>query len=285
MLTPTQICFFHTFGYLHVPGYFQEEIAWIIDEYEAIWAAHPELPHDGSVRTTLPGLFVGASKRLATVIEHPKVIAVCTALLGAGYGLQGGDGNRYCGDTEYHSDTGGPDWENKTVARHLKIAFYLDHLTRDSGALRVIPGTHLHGDQYAREIERQLTTPWQERALQVSGRDIPAVAVESAPGDLVCFDHRIKHAAFGGGTRRRMFTTNWIQGATTPAMREAVLANYRGYRDGMNVNWRITEDWMVEAPAARLPMLAQMKEFGEIVMAEKDAAEAAAHGQLLAGAR
>jgi hypothetical protein len=68
-------------------------------------------------------------------------------------------------------------------------------------------------------------------------------------------------------------------------MREAVLANYRGYRDSLNVNWRISEAWMVAAPAARLPMLAQMKEFGELVMAEKDAAAAATHSPQLAGAR
>jgi len=285
MLTPAQISFFHTFGYLHVPGYFASDIAWITAEYEAIWAAHPELPHDGSVRTTYPGLFVGASRRLATLIEHPRMIAVCTALLGAGYGLQGGDGNRYAGDTDYHSDIGFDGWQNKSVARHLKIAFYLDQLGRDSGALRVMPGTHRHGDAYAAAVERELTTPWEERPLRVSGRDLPAVAIENTPGDLVCFDHRIKHAAFGGSQRRRMFTTNWIQGATTPAMRAAVLDNYRAYRDHENVDWRITADWMVHAPAARQPMLAQMREFGALVMAEKDVAAAATPGPQLADAR
>ena len=45
----------------------------------------------------------------------------------------------------------------------------------------------------------------------IPGTDIPAVAVETKPGDLVVFNHRIKHASFGGGTRRRMFTINLQQ--------------------------------------------------------------------------
>ena len=32
---------------------------------------------------------------------------------------------------------------------HIKIAFYLDPLTADSGSLRVIPGSHRIGDAYA----------------------------------------------------------------------------------------------------------------------------------------
>ena len=35
--------------------------------------------------------------------------------------------------------------------------------------------------------------------------------LEMQPGDLVVFNHRIKHASFGGGTRRRMFTINLQQ--------------------------------------------------------------------------
>jgi len=43
------------------------------------------------------------------------------------------------------------------------------------------------------------------------GRDLPAVALETQPGDLVCFNHNTKHASFGGGKRRRMFTMNLCQ--------------------------------------------------------------------------
>ena len=38
---------------------------------------------------------------------------------------------------------------------------------------------------------------------------MPAVPLESDPGDLVVFNHSLKHASFGGGDRRRMFTMNF----------------------------------------------------------------------------
>ena len=70
-----------------------------------------------------------------------------------------------------------------------------------------------------------------EELLGVNPEDVPCYVAETQPGDLVCFDvilrtcflrfvrlravtprnaqHRCKHSAFGGGPRRRMFTTNW----------------------------------------------------------------------------
>ena len=38
----------------------------------------------------------------------------------------------------------------------IKIPFYLDPLTRDTGALRVIPGSHRVGEPYADTIERDI---------------------------------------------------------------------------------------------------------------------------------
>ena len=92
---------------------------------------------------------------------------------------------------------------------HVKIAFYLDPLTRHTGALRLIPGSHLIGDSYADSLSAQIgesDTRW-----DTSGEDVPAVVLETTPGDLVVFNHNAKHAAFGGGRRRRMFTMNLCQ--------------------------------------------------------------------------
>ncbi len=270
MLTDRHVVFFQTFGYLHVPGYFADDIGWILEEFESAWRSCTTLSHDGSKRTIFPSTFVGATPRLAALIEHPLMISVCTSLLGPGYGFQGGDGNFYSGDTGWHSDAFGV-WPEKTTVRHLKIAFYLDHLTRETGALRVIPGSHHDGDRYCTTLEAEVP-PWlPNRVMNIEGPDVPCVAIESRPGDLVCFDHRTKHAAFGGGARRRMFATNWMQGATTPAQRKAVLENYRFYRDHEKVDWRIREDWYLHPPAARQPMLAQLREYTALVLAEQEA--------------
>jgi hypothetical protein len=268
MLSDQHRAFFRIFGYLHVPGYFADEIGWITDEFTAAWSGVPAAGHDGSRRTIYPGHFIGSTPRLATLLEHPKVAAVCSALLGDGYGFHATDGNLYAGDTGWHSDAFGQ-WPEKTTVRHLKIAFYLDPLTRDTGALRVIPGSHWDGDGFCAALERELPEWNHDRALTMPGRDVPAVAVESAPGDLVCFDHRIKHASFGGGPRRRMFTTNWIEDARTPAMREALLAIFRFGRDHAQVDWDAPRGaWFDDPPPAREPVLRQIKEFGRLAMLE-----------------
>ena len=64
-------------------------------------------------------------------------------------------------------------------------------------------------------------------------KDVPAIPLETTPGDLLVFDLCIKHASFGGGTRRRMFTINLQQRFSDkdlPSLREniASMANTKG---------------------------------------------------------
>ena len=42
----------------------------------------------------------------------------------------------------------------------------------------------------------------------ISGAEVPAIALETNPGDVVVFNFATKHSAWGGGQRRRMFTIN-----------------------------------------------------------------------------
>ena len=45
----------------------------------------------------------------------------------------------------------------------------------------------------------------------MDGSEVPAVALETRPGDVVVFNHNLHHASFGGGQQRRMFTLNNCQ--------------------------------------------------------------------------
>ncbi len=89
------------------------------------------------------------------------------------------------------------------------MAFYLDPLTRGTGALRVIPGSHRVGDSFANGLEAKRSQ--YENTLGVHECELPYYALETHPGDLAAFNHNTKHAAFGGGRRRRMFTINLLQ--------------------------------------------------------------------------
>ena len=87
-----------------------------------------------------------------------------------------------------------------------KMALYLDPLNRDTGALRVIPGSQKYGDVFAEALQTSLRTTQEDWGIH--GSEVPAIALEANPGDVVVFNQNTKHSAWGGGKRRRMFTIN-----------------------------------------------------------------------------
>lgn len=207
-ITDSEINFFKTFGYLSFPQLMADRIKAIQDAFETVWTerggGHNGQPHEGTARSCIVP-FIDQSEELSSLLDDPRILAIAKALLGDDFNYMGSDGNFYVGDTGWHSD-GGHRLEDPM---HIKIAFYLDPLTRDSGALRVIPGSHLFGDNYADGLSQQVGKS--QEMWEMHGKDVPAVVFETTPGDLVLFNHNTKHAAYGGGTRRRMFTMNLCQ--------------------------------------------------------------------------
>ena len=204
-LAPQQRAFFDTFGYLVLPGLLARDVPWIVRGFEEVFAARPE-PHDGT-RRTIAG--TDSSERLCALLDHPAVVGVAASLMGDDFNYLGGDANYYVGDTGWHSDG----WHDHGL--FVKMAFYLDPVARETGCLRVIPGSHWVGGGPRIEALRRVNEP--ERHFGVAGRDVPCVALESLPGDVVVFNHNLQHAAFGGGDRRRMFTLNLCRRAGSPA--------------------------------------------------------------------
>lgn len=204
-LSPQQLQFFDTFGYLHFPGLVKEEIGWIGEEFEAIFADSGQI-HDGTQRSCIVP-FIDQRERLCTLLDHPKIHGLTASILGDDFNYLGGDGNYYTGDTRWHSDG------FHVVGHYLKVAFYLDPLTADSGCLRVIPGSQ--------RIDLQEWMARQARDAQdlwgISQQMVPHVALETQPGDVVAFNHNLMHASFGGSSARRMFTINCCAYCHTPA--------------------------------------------------------------------
>ncbi len=202
-LSDQQLRFYRTFGYLGFPVLMADRIGDITDEFEAVWerhgGGHDGRPHEGTARSCLVP-FVDQSEYLSSLLDDPRILGIAYALVGDDFNYIGSDGNYYVGDTGWHSDG----WYTEELS--VKIAFYLDPLTRDTGALRVIPGSHLPGDAYADTVQDKVGRS--HEVLGVPGSAVPAIALETSPGDIVCFNHNTKHSAWGGGTRRRMFTLN-----------------------------------------------------------------------------
>jgi hypothetical protein len=272
-LSDEQKRFFEVFGFLALPGAIRDDVAWIIEDFELAWSRVSHA-HDGSQRTIYPGVMAMGTPRLETLFEHPVVVGALDSLLGQGWSHYGGDGNFYAGDTGWHSDCGPDQWQPKTVNRHIKVAFYLDALTRGTGALRVIPGSHHHGDRYATLLEEPgVKDPGGQFGLR--GDEVPAMALETTPGDLVLFDHRLKHAAFGGGKRRRMFTLNTFGPIDTPERREAALTIMRHYRDREKAQWSYWLEVDGRWPESRRRHLAGTVELARIAIAECEPAHSA----------
>ena len=118
---------FETFGYLVLPGLLNEEISWIIEEFEAVFTQRGVV-HDGSKRSVVVP-FIDQREKLSTLLDNPKIDAVISGLLGADFNYLGGDGNYYTGDTQWHSDG----WHD--LGKYLKVALYLDPVTSTTGCL------------------------------------------------------------------------------------------------------------------------------------------------------
>ena len=209
LVTSAQRRFFEAFGYMYFPALFNpNEIAWIIEEFEYTMQEHGNgKAHDGSERTVVVGPLEHRAK-LCTLLDDKRILAVIGAALGEDFNYAGGDGNYYSGDTAWHPDC------NWGRLFSCKVAFYMDPLTRDTGCLRVIPGSH----QPQHFIRAQGINPNQAmEAYGVPPRDFPGhIALETHPGDVVIFNHDLYHAAFGGNQQRRMFTLNLTQHCTSP---------------------------------------------------------------------
>jgi hypothetical protein len=209
-LTEQQIRFFDVFGYLSLPGLFAGEAESITEAFEAVWGehggGHNTRPHDHRQNSALLP-FIDRHPYLCSLLDDERVEAIGAGLLGTDFNYMSSDGNYFVGDTGWHSDG----YLRAPGYRSIKLAFYLDPVGRDTGGLRVIPGSHRIGDAYAEGVHETIPTSGSnqtEANWDIAGTEVPAIVLEAVPGDLVVFDHRIKHAAFGGGTQRRMFTIN-----------------------------------------------------------------------------
>jgi hypothetical protein len=243
MLSSEQISFFDTFGYLVFRGLFSAQEMEVIDRaFEDIMAEdRAGQTYRGDKRHSVAAC-AEMRPALRAVIEDDRIYGAMEDLLGPDLIWLGSDGNYYTGDTAWHSDGTVMDMGR------IKVALYLDPVSRDTGCLRFIPGSHkmpLHEELQALRVERTKQTiqegrndaealdKYREKGIDVDAQafdtapdQLPAYAAESQPGDVVMFDENLYHASFGGKTGRRMFTMCY---ANVPASESAEAFLRRSY--------------------------------------------------------
>ncbi len=131
-------------------------------------------------------------------------------------------GVRYAGATSWHSDDSG------YGVQSVGFAAYLDPLGGESGALRVLPGSHrselggaLAG--YVAGCQTGLTEQTREAWIL----SLPSVPIHTEPGDIIAFDERLYHASVGGRNRRQ-WRVDFVLDARAPEEEERLRAYYRG---------------------------------------------------------
>jgi hypothetical protein len=163
-LSEPQVRHFFAFGFVKVPALFDAgEVAVLTAALESAIRREHCLPDPPTVRATVHNWWEG-EPAAAFVQPHPKVLELCGQLLGDGFvgshnGRSNDDGNLYVGDTAWHADMG---WDPKIplgrsdplradaaaqlvsdnahlhMFPSIKIAFYLDPTTKETGALRMV---------------------------------------------------------------------------------------------------------------------------------------------------
>lgn len=197
-VTPQQKQFFEDFGYLFLPGLMKDEVGWIIEEYERMFA-EAGIVHDGTQRSSHQKI-VESSEKLCTLLDNPKVDGLLSGLLGDDYSYTGSGADLYVGDGMWH-----PDCHDAPVLQ-VKWAMYLDHLTKDSGALRVVPSSHK-----LRWVGNLDT----EALWGIGPEDVPCEAPDNTPGDVLVFHQSTLHNSINGGNRRRMLNMTAVAACRT----------------------------------------------------------------------
>src|SRR5207253_9639051 len=108
-------------------------------------------PFSGERRRMVYGAI---EERLPWLFEDDRIFEAVEQLLGSHFVWIASDSNLYVGDTGWHPDSGSSPFEMGYDS--LKIAVYLDPVDRNSGCLRVIPGSH-------RDPFHQTLVPMKER--------------------------------------------------------------------------------------------------------------------------
>jgi ectoine hydroxylase-related dioxygenase (phytanoyl-CoA dioxygenase family) len=215
-LTPQQLAFYQAFGFLRLPGLFRDEAERFAEAFDQVFARHePSMvitvdddvlqrtgrPGDPSFRNIIAPDFIDRSPTLRGLRTDARVLDVVTSLLGDRHAYRASDGHLFHCDTSWHYDAYGSPLSQYTV----KLSFYLDRLRGDSGAIRVIPGTHDHESHFARTLQEALyRDPSAVREHFGVGVDqLPCWTIDNEPGDVLVWSFRTIHASFHGRDGRR----------------------------------------------------------------------------------
>jgi hypothetical protein len=253
VLTHQQILYFRTFGYVTLPGLLSAaEAATLSQEVAgALTGAFGKIATEpdnlgGISGDYLPLAVNRAPFSLALIADDPRTFQSSAELLGSPTVPSIGIATCFTGDSSWHTRQG-PDAGGVTFWADLEPR------TAATGALRLIPGSHLP------DFERRLR---EYRAAEpaTSGFEHwewPHVVVETEPGDVVAFHAHLMNRA-QGGTPRLSWTIDYLpwpglgrrdqMKIVRGLILDDVEFDHEGYDRG---RWPVWREWA--AGAAQIP--------------------------------
>ena len=207
MLSQQQIAHFQAFGFVVLRGLLDDaETAALTGEVTAALAdAFGGIGTDidpegtGGIRGDYLPLSVDrAPTSQALIADDPRLFQGSAELLGGPTVPTPPIATCFTSNAGWHTDQG-PD------VGGVKFLAHLEPRSADSGALRVVPGSHEPG------LAARVRAYWsRDPALQgFGGWPVPCVVLETRPGDIIAFDVHLLHAS-AGGHRRLAWTIEYL---------------------------------------------------------------------------
>ena len=273
VLTHQQILHFRTFGYVTLPGLFSAAEAATLREEAAgaLAGAFGPITADRSDLGGISGDYLPlavnrAPFSLALIADDPRTFQSSAELLASPTVPSAGIATRFTGDSSWHTRQG-------PGAGGVTFWADLEPRTAGTGALRLIPGSHLPSfEQQLREYRAAEPAasgfgPWQW----------PHVVVETEPGDVVAFHAHLMNRA-QGGTPRLSWTIDYLpwpglgRRDQMRIVRDLIMDDAEfDHEDYDRSRWPVWREWA--AGAARVPSRAIALERLELlgVLGEEDA--------------
>lgn len=219
MLTPQQLAHFDIFGFLLLRQLFAAgEIAAIRQAAEEIWQAEREQRGLGPLDYLSLPSFIERTPALLGLAVDDRIYGAIADLLGPDFLWSGSEGNTGAAMQNqfhaWHSDRCG---EAEPDYRRAKVMIYLTPVTKETGCLRVIPGSHKLPLYKELDGLNQQTADTCAQLFGVAGQDLPAFPLETTPGDVVIFNHYLYHGVYQGGGARRYIAMKFVSRPTKAA--------------------------------------------------------------------
>jgi hypothetical protein len=252
MLTTGHVDHFRTFGFIVLRGYLADRVSALRAETGAAIRDAYIATYDERVIDGISGHYLPMAARLtpvsaSLVCDDPRFIDAAEQLLGGPVIPECPEGVLYFAEASWHDDDG-------IGVRGVKFAAYFDELNADSGALRLVPGSH-HREQNTRlagyrNRQMPVRSDAEAAAYQAS---IPGYAAATTAGDVIAFDLHTWHASLGGRDRlawtavyQRCPETGAERDRTLRSVHDSFEQAFRGFDTGRYPTWR---DWLADSGA------------------------------------